>query len=456
VDLLDRLRQLVKADRSRLRGARLVVAVSGGVDSVVLLQLLHQLAPELGCKLSVAHLNHRLRGRAAAADAAFVERVARKLGLPCDVGSADVNSLARQENISIEMAARKARHAFLAQCAHRRRARFIALAHHADDQVELFFLRLMRGASGEGMGGMRRLSPSPVRSSVTLWRPLLDLSKAELLAWAQSQQISFREDATNHDLDMERNWLRQELLPRLQARQPGFSAAVLRTMEVVGAEAELVAALADEWRLGESKSPFAALPLALQRRVLQRQIVQLGFAADFSLVEALRVDVGKTISAGPGVWLRRDSQGVVQPVKESPLKLFKVNQRVLRLKADVTRGKVRFAGGELRWRLLARPDGFKPTAGSGVEWFDADKVGRRVVLRHWQAGDRFQPIGFANPTKLQDWFTNRKVPLAERHALVLAADERGGLFWVEGQRIGETAKVTAATRRLLEWRWVRR
>lgn len=421
-----------------------------------LLHLLHQLAPEFGCKLSVAHLNHHLRGRASAADAALVKRVAQRLGLPCDVGSADVKSLAKQTRTSIEMAARTARHTFLAQCARRRRARFVALAHHADDQVELFFLRLMRGASGEGMGGMRRLSPSPFSRRVTLWRPLLDTNKAELLAWAQSQRIPFREDATNHDLDLERNWLRQDLLPRLRARQPGFDAAVWRTMDSVGAEADMVVALAEKWLTSKKKSSFTRLPLAVQRRVLQRQIVQLGVAADFNLIETLRADADKAVSAGSGVLVSRNSKGIVQKSSATDWKRFNGSQRGLRLNAGATHGKIRFAGGELQWRLRARPKGFKPAAGAGVECFDAEKIGRRLVLRHWQAGDRFWPIGLSSPTKLQDWFTNRKVPAAERHALVLAADERGELFWVEGQRIGETAKVTAATRRLLEWHWVRR
>ena len=125
-----------------------------------------------------------------------------------------------------------------------------------------------------------------------------------------------------------------------------------------------------------------------------------------------------------------------------------------RLKQGLRTGEVEFAGRRLAWRILRRARGFELTRETGREFFDAEKVGSIVRLRHWQAGDRFQPIGLSAATKLQDWFTNRKIPMARRRQLVLAENERGEVFWVEGERIGEGCKVTPATRRVLEWRQV--
>ena len=152
-------------------GARVLVAVSGGVDSMVLLRVLQTLASERGWRLVAAHFNHRLRGAASDGDARFVERAARKLGLECVVESGDVRALARKRGWSVEMAARELRHEFLARTAKRLGIGTVALAHHADDQVELFFLRLLRGAGG-GLAGMKWQSASPADKSVAMIRPL--------------------------------------------------------------------------------------------------------------------------------------------------------------------------------------------------------------------------------------------------------------------------------------------
>ena len=155
------------------RGQKILVAVSGGADSVVLLHTLHSLAPQSAWKISVAHFNHQLRGRASDADEKLVRATAKKLRLKFFGGGAAVKAFAAQSKLSVEMAARKLRHEFLAKVAREQEISTIALAHHADDQVELFFLRLLRGAGGEGLAGMKWKSPSPADKKITLVRPLL-------------------------------------------------------------------------------------------------------------------------------------------------------------------------------------------------------------------------------------------------------------------------------------------
>ena len=163
------------------RGQKILVAVSGGADSMVLLHALHSLAKENRWQISVAHFNHQLRGRASVADEKLVRVATKKLRLKFFGGGADVKAFAAQSKLSVEMAARKLRHEFLAKLAREQKISIVALAHHADDQVELFFLRLLRGAGGEGLAGMKWRSPSPADKSIVLVRPLLRFSKAELL-----------------------------------------------------------------------------------------------------------------------------------------------------------------------------------------------------------------------------------------------------------------------------------
>ncbi len=432
-------------------GERILVAISGGADSMVLLAVLQQLAGAHGWKLFVAHFNHQLRGRASDGDERFVKQVAAQLGLPFQAGRGGVQAFAKEQGISIEMAARQLRHEFLARTARRLRCSVVALAHHADDQVELFFLRLLRGAGGEGVAGMKWSSPSPVTKNVRLVRPLLEVSKAELLAFAHASKIRFREDVTNQSRDILRNRVRHELLPLLRAEfQPALNRTVLRLMELVGADAEVVAAQAKDWLVKFPRSgAWRKLALGVQRRVLQQQLQRLKVAGDFELVERLRLQPGKLVSATGNQFVVREPSGQVKRVVAEN-RAFDGAERKLNLKAS---GGVLFGGLEVRWNLAPGREGDRPKSVPQCEFFDADQVGATVVLRHWRPGDRFQPIGMKTAVKLQDWFTNQKIPAPRRRELLLATTAAGKIFWVAGLRIGEGFKLTKATRKMLAWRW---
>jgi tRNA(Ile)-lysidine synthase len=433
------------------RGQKILAAVSGGADSLVLLHVLHSLAPKYRWKISVAHFNHRLRGRASDADEKLVHRTARKLSLPFYVAGADVKKFAAQSKISVEMAARKLRHEFLAHVAREQKNSVVALAHHADDQVELFFLRVLRGAGGEGLAGMKWQSSSPANWKITLVRPLLGFTKAEILEFANTEKIRFRDDATNFTSDFLRNRIRNELLPLLRKNyQPGIAKTVLRLMEITGAESEFVGATASAW-LAKPEMAFEELPVAVQRRVLQQQLVGAGVASDFELVERLRVAPGKLVSVGSGWSVARDVGGKVQQTKSGGHFDARFNADELKLKLSGRAGRVEFGGGKFRWQIRPQNETALPQKKAGVEFFDADRIGGEIILRHWRAGDRFQPIGMRSPAKLQDLFVNAKIPAARRRELVLAVTVAGEIFWVEGLRIGEKFRLMPVTKRRLRW-----
>lgn len=450
--LLERVEQTIRARRLFRRGEKILVAVSGGLDSVVLLHLLHALAARHRWSLTVAHFNHRLRARAAEADERFVRRLAKRLKLPCVVGRADVRARAAAQGVSIEMAARELRHRFLARAARRRGIRAVALAHHADDQVELFFLRLLRGAGPEGLSGMKWRAPSPADSTVQLVRPLLEVRRAELEQFAKDQRLRFRQDASNVELDILRNRIRHELLPLLRRRyQPALDRAVLRLMELIAKESELVAALTRASERRARTRPFNKLPVALQRRRLRAGLERLGLRADFNLVERLREHLGREVSAREGKTLVANETGELIESPASSLR-FDRNEQVLELRGRA--GECCFDGVRIGWRFV-RPARAMLRPRKGREVFDAQKIGGRIVLRHWRPGDRYQPIGMRAAVKLQDWFTNRKIPAAQRRELLVGTTAEGEIFWIEGERIGERFKVTAGTRRALLWRWRR-
>jgi tRNA(Ile)-lysidine synthase len=518
-DLPERVDQAICRHRLLRQGQPLLVAVSGGVDSMVLLDVLSKLSRTRGWQLTVAHLNHQLRGRSSDADERLVRRAAQRMCLPLVVERADVRYFARTTKLSLEMAARRVRHDFLARTAAQAAIRTVALAHHADDQLELFFLRLLRGSGGEGLAGMRWRNPSPSNSEVELVRPLLDLPKAAMRQYASQHHVRFREDATNASLDIQRNRLRHELLPLLRKKyQPTLDRSVLRAMAIIGAETELVTEVARDWleqmRRSAGKEPqghrgpdtpsagkgrrgplvlrrFEKLPVAVQRRSVQLQLRALGLMPDFDLVERLRSSVGAPVSipqpegaarlspassaSKPGsrsTAYRLDSQDVASAPSYHPwplavsrdatglLKLIdtgtpQFNPRSLEVAIQARAGEEVFDGVKVQWRITPpKPAGRWRRVG-GHESFDADRIGWHILLRHWQPGDRFQPIGMDRAVKLQDLFTNAKIPRNRRHQLLVGETTDGEVFWVEDLRISEQFKLRKTTRRCLRWGWQR-
>jgi len=369
------------------------------------------------------------------------------------------------------MAARKLRHDFLARTALRLEIATAALAHHADDQVELFFLRFLRGSGGGGLAGMKWRNPSPSDAQLELVRPLLDLPRSSLQEFAAGKHIVFREDASNKSLYFQRNRIRHELLPMLRRKyQPALQMTVLRVMDIIGAEADFVTSAAMDWLKGarhrskliaQRSSAFDRLPVAVQRRSVQLQLLGLGIKTDHALVESLRLASNRPVAVAvtntdgnhvTGQFILRKQTGLLelQP-PQSPR--FKTGS----LAAYVNKGagEMLYHGVCINWRIVSKKLTRTPRCSAGCETFDAEKVGSPVFLRHWQPGDRFQPIGMPKTVKLQDFFTNEKVPRSRRHDLIVAASEKGEIFWVEGLRISERFKLTKQTKRGLQWHWKR-
>ena len=255
-----------------------LVAVSGGADSVALLHLLVRYGFR---KLVVCHLNHRLRGRAATADARFVARLAADLGLPCEVGHADVRALAPRHGASLELAARQARHAFLAACAAKHRCPRVLFAHHADDQAETILLNLLRGSAG--LKGMREESTHLVAGRRLVFvRPLLEIRRTQLREWLAANGLPWREDRTNARPITARNRLRHEVMPLLESIAgrdpvPAITRAGRIARETAEAVELLLPALHVEDPQGMIHLPtLRALPQALQNAVLHDWLCRHG------------------------------------------------------------------------------------------------------------------------------------------------------------------------------------
>lgn len=394
-------------------GTKVVVGVSGGADSVALVHALHQLE----IPLTVAHINHQLRGEASDADEQFVRELAEKLQLPFVHKSINVAQLSDESGESIEMAARKARHSFFAQLS----PSVIALAHHADDQVETFFLKLARGAGTDGLSGMDFRQSM---ESFQIIRPMLEIPRDQIIKWLAARQIKWREDQTNTDLQFLRNRVRHSLLPLLEKElNPMLRKAVLRSMNILREENRWMNSLLDGLTLSDD------LPIAMQRRLLRKWLFD-HHAEDIGLesIDALLA-------------LKKAAKGSVQFTLNS-------HQRVV-----IEYGKLRF---ETNGLPLRQPL-WEISQKKGVGWkkedtktigqlpaeasFCAAMVGDSpVMVRSVEPGDCFEPLGVSGHRKLQDIFTDCKVPRAQR-ALIPVVICRDEIIWIPGYRIAKKWRV---------------
>ena len=454
-----RVRATATAHRLLPRGAHVVVAVSGGADSVALLHVLHALQAERALRLTVAHLHHGIRHESADADAAFVQRLARRLGLPFILGRARVPALAQRRGISLEMAAREARYAFLARALRRAGADCVAVAHTADDQAETILLKLARGAGPQGLGGMPY---SAVIHGCPVIRPLLDVARDDVRGYLRRRRIEWREDETNVDRAFLRNRVRLEALPFLERTlNPAFRAALLRTGVILRAENEWLDELS-RGALSQCRAEGGALsvgrlrtlPLAAQRRVLrlwlQRQRMPPA-ALEFEPVERLRAMLASQRSprnasiAGRVIIVRGD--------RLMPAPAGRPTGGGFRRVLQVPGATVVSAAGVQVTTALSR--GWSPQTGQVPGRYPAAVTvsvrawrRRKLVLRSWQPGDRMRPLGAGGTRKLQDILTDARVPVGRRRSIPVL--ECGGeIVWLAGYRIAEGWQLRSQDERAL-------
>lgn len=443
-------------------GDRILVAVSGGPDSVALLHVLHELRDDLGLHLEVAHLQHGIRGAEAMADARFVGGLADQLGLAFHLREVDLpERRARAGGGNLEALARVERYRFFAEVVRERKLDKVATAHTQDDQAETMLMWLLRGAGRKGLGGM---SPAH-EGSDDGWdrgsrriRPLLEISKAEILEYLQERDLEYRMDATNGDTQLLRNWIRLELLPQLRQRIDGQvgarlagQAAMLRDEQAVleqVADSELEHCLS-----GDRLDRVALLqrPVALHRLMLRRWIEAARGnlrGIDFAHIEALRALAADGPAQGrlaiPGGWeLRReyDSLYLAKGTRQhrAICYLYPVKGFDPLIVAE--------AGVGFHFERLSSPAAVEP-ASLMEAIFDADGLPEPLAVRNFRNGDRFEPLGMSGHKKIKDLFIDRKVALSERLKLPLLIGG-GEVLWVPGHGRSRLALVTPASRTIV-------
>ena len=433
-------------------GDRVIAAVSGGADSVVLLHALHGLSGKLGMKLEAAHLDHGLRGEEGRADAAFVADYAAALGLPCVAERADVAAYCRKTGCSIEQGARKVRYGFLRRVLLERDADSVATGHTADDQAETVLMRLLRGSGSSGLSAIR-----PVRDGWII-RPMLDVTSDEITDYARTHGLSFRVDHTNADEDILRNRIRHHLVPMLRREyNPRIVQGLGRLADTIRCEAEYLDArasafLADHARVSDGnilRMDLHAWPNAAPavQRVLIRHLVRAVGGSE----ERLNFDrVEKTRA-----WIGR---GAIGRIHELPggirmecrrLELVACLGSFVPFRQDFeVPGRVEVPLSNLSIRIEEGSATDAPAATPKRAVFDAEAVPRQWTVRSREPGDRMSPYGLAGHKSLKKLFNEWDVPRLLRNRIPVVTGG-GRVLWVAGHRQSNEGMVTGNTRRVM-------
>ncbi|MCC8190340.1 MAG: tRNA lysidine(34) synthetase TilS [Planctomycetes bacterium] len=451
------------------RAAGFIAALSGGMDSVVLLHLLaawrHRVSPSP--PLLAAHLNHGLRGREAEGDLVFCREYARSLGVEVAEETVDTARFAAEERLGLEEAGRVLRYRFFHRVA-TETGSLVITGHHADDQAETILLHLRRGAHRRGLSGMAELAPVTVPPGLRLWvgRPLLTLGREQLQAYAVAAGLAWREDASNRDHRFARNRIRHRILPTLEALVPGFRDRLLARAEALGREEaylvdrgrHLAAALVWPEHGGRflSLTPDAMDDPEVFAYVL-RQVVEeelgsrLPYGAVLSRLAELATAgcLGETVSLPSRLRVRKERDGLFFFYDE---RLAAANHPSDTLLPDPP-FRVLVEGLEVTAEWL--PTGGRPPAADQadpeVEWLEPTAIRWPLRLRPPRPGERFRPLNAPGSRKIQDILVDVKSPRRARRLARVLADHAGAL-WIWPYRLGHRARLKGPSNRALRVR----
>jgi tRNA(Ile)-lysidine synthase len=443
-------------------GGKLVVAVSGGPDSVCMLYILADLRRELGVELHVAHLNHRLRGKDSEADAAYVAGLARRLGLPTTVASRDVEAYRKKKRISLEEAAREVRYDFLAETAKTTGATRVAVGHTADDHIETILMHLLRGSGTRGLRGLR---PLTAYGDLTIIRPLLSLSRRDTLTYCRQHRLKPRRDASNFSPEPLRNRIRHNLLPELRKYNPQVAETLLRTAAIASDDLDYIesesariwkeVAREEKGAVIIDKKVMTALPAALQRHLLRRAIGEVrGSLKDIeaghieAILNALGKPAGKAIGLPSGLNFTIESDRYVLAADSLALCPLPPLENETELNIP---GRTKIPGWDIDAEVISRNE-FKEAKYKDVgftAYFDFKRTGSRLTVRSRRPGDRFQPLGLGHYKKLNRFMIDVGIPRSWRRRVPIVAKPEQ-IIWVAGWRTDERVKVTGNTANILQ------
>ena len=456
--------QFIEDHRLFAGAKRILLAISGGVDSMALLHVIQTLASQriLNADLLIAHINHQLRGAASDADEVLVVQEATKLGLPVMTTRVDVEAYSRSHKLSTETAGRQARLISLGELAREHRCAWIATGHQMNDNAETLLQRLGRGTGYRGLAGIR-----PSRSlddGITLGRPLLGCQRSDIAAYLTNRKLAWREDATNTDSVHTRNHIRHRLLPALQGSSAGslvqtlaaLAASTTKLMERVEQCAERASSQyvsAVDGGVAISVEALAATPEIIAIELIRRQLVAMG-CGERNLTRRhykAILDLARcqgTVTLPAGFQASRESDDIVLRTGSSEIPSLPPSTAAkLDLPGAIEYGPYRIEA-QILERTALEANCIKANPNPFTAYLDLDRLRLPLFVRPRLPGDRFHPLGMSSEKKVGKFLTAGRVPEKQRRRLMIFADAER-IVWVCPVRISERVRIIDDTRRVL-------
>lgn len=430
------------------KGQSLLLGVSGGADSMVLLTILAKLRATLGFSLVAAHVNHQLRGQASFEDQKLVESYCRVLDVPLALKAVDVKAYAEARGMNLEEAGRDVRYEFFKECTTPYSVSYIVTAHHKNDFAETVLMNLARGTGLSGLSGFAERQGN-------ILRPLIDVAKDDLYAFAKAGNVPFNEDVSNDDMRYSRNFVRHSIMPLLKELNPDILGALARYGNVAREVDLFLTKESLKWTTdqktdcGFSREAFTGLDPALQKTVL-RLFYRTAYGHERNMTfELLARACDLIVNGETGKRVRFGDRFDV----ENSYDCFSIVPRSLdvlpdELEIDLSQPscEIRFGDFSIRCDVLQHPENVRP----GAQYLDLDKIAKGLVfVRAWRDGDHFQPLGMSGHKKIQDFFSDQRVQRSLRTKLPLFFDGNGELFAVSDMRISDGVKIDSDTRSVL-------
>ncbi len=469
---------------------KLLVAVSGGPDSVCLLHILAKLQEGLGIKLHLAHLNHQLRDDESEDDAQYVSNLAQRLNISATIDRRDVKAYRAQQRTSLEEAAREVRYTFLAQVAKSIGANRVIVGHTTDDHIETILMHLIRGTGTKGLCGLQPTSLwQSSENSLIIIRPLLSVSREETASYCHHHKLMPRLDTSNLSLSPLRNRIRHQLLPLLKSYNSQVANALLRTARIANDVISLLdnetTQVWDEIALERGntvildKAKFLELPSALKQHLLRVAIEKVAGSLKNietrhieQIVTALAKPAGKRLNLPGGLIFSIDYAKYLISPDPAALSPFPILEAEFPLTVP---GETRLPGWHVEATIidpiLVKGESEGALApwetkiplpldkGTGIKgmglinndftaYFDFNKTGGKLTVRPRQPGDRFQPLGMDQPKKLGEFMIDTKIPSPWRKRIPIVCSPKH-ILWVVGWHIDNRVKVTENTQQVL-------
>lgn len=431
-------------------GDSILVALSGGADSVFLLEFLLKYKRRFNMEIAAFHLNHNLRGKEANIDEQFCKNFTAQKRIPFFSSSKNVKLFAKRKRMSIEEAGRELRYGELLKIAKTHNYTKIATAHNADDNAETVLLNLIKGTGIKGLSGI------PERREKII-RPILVLSKKEILDYLHNKKIKYRTDSSNIENEYQRNYLRNEIIPLIKNKlNPQFDSAVFRTSEIIRGYTSLIdeqIKIAVKKTVTYKKQKLIINLIQLEETDVRlygdvlRKTVRKYFNEELEskniseLLKLIKAQTGREINFPNGIVAVKERDSIIIYLKKREVKNI--------IQVDIKIGEEKqFEGKSVSISTINRNKlSFYNTINK--EYISADKNKSSFILRRWKDGDRFYPLGMKNSKKLSDFLTEQKISSSEKKEQLVLTNS-GIIVWVVGIRIDERYKISAETKKVLE------